>query len=79
MIPHRRGRPAADRSGLVRLCALWRRAVSARRRLVPVSAPWLAAPGEAEDAACRRWVESVGRAVLLGVALEQERQAGGAQ
>jgi hypothetical protein len=61
--------------------ALWRLAAAARRRrpVAVAPAPWQSRAGDDEDAACRRWVESVGRAVLLGVALEQERQAGGAR
>lgn len=59
--------------------ALWRLAAAARRRR-PVAvavAPWQSRAGDDEDAACRRWVRSVGEAVLLGMALE--RQAGGAR
>lgn len=57
--------------------ALWRLAAAARRRRPVAVAPWQSRAGDDEAAACRRWVRSVGEAVLLGMALE--RQAGGAR
>lgn len=58
--------------------ALWRLAAAARRRrpVAVAPAPWQLRDGEAEDAACRRWVRSVGEAVLLGMALERQTAGG---